>query len=225
VLHVLPMRTVLAAHRPALALAAAAIIVTVVAYVSLIAAAVRRTDRRWELVPLVAWPLLSLPAPFVYAALRDFPLHPRHLLFAWPLLPIVLALAFVRMRPMRPLVVAAVAVQVVALVNLLFNGYYAKDDERGAVRFAEARSGPVAYVLGDVAALYATTRAQGRLKGFVDFAADTDDVWLIDNRSWEEQNQRTRRQLAMHMRAMRMRYAGGMTRFRGIVLRHWTRPR
>ena len=119
---------------------------------------------------------------------------------------------------------AALAVQVVALVNLLFNGYYAKDDERGAVRFAESRSGAVAYVLGDVASLY-TTRTQGRWKGFLEFPADTDDVWLIDNRTWEEQNQQTRRRLAARMRAMHMRYSGGRTGFRGIVLRHWTRPR
>ncbi len=224
VLHVVPFTAVFAAQWPALTVAAAAIAVTVLAYVLLIGGAARTADRRWELVPLVAWPLLSLPAPFVYAALRNFPLHPRHLLFAWPLVPIVLALTLVRSRRMRPLVLAVLAVQAVALVNLLFNGYYAKDDERGAVRFAEERSGAVAYVLGDVASLYAT-RTQGRLKGFLGFPADTDDVWLIDNRSWEEQNQRTRRQLATRMRTMRMQYAGGTTAFRGIVLRHWTRPR
>src|SRR6266404_2625975 len=223
-LHMAPPRALLATHWLALTLAAAAIAVTLVAYAILVAQAARRRDRRWELVPLVAWPLLSLPAPLVYAALRSFPLHPRHLLFAWPLVPIVLALALVRLRRLRPLVVAALAVQVVALVNLLFNGYYAKDDERGAVRFAEERSGAVAYVLGDVASLY-TTHTLGRLKGFVDFPASTDDVWLIDNRTWEAQNQETRRALATRMRAMQMRYAGGTTAYRGIVLRHWTRPR
>jgi len=223
-LHSAAFETILATHWLAFTLGGAAIGVTLVAYVLLVAGAVRHRERRWELVPLVAWPALSLPAPLAYAALRSFPLHPRHLLFAWPLVPIVLALALVRARRTRPAVVAALAVQVVALVNLLFNGYYAKDDERGAVRFAESRSGAVAYVLGDVASLY-TTRTQGRWKGFLEFPADTDDVWLIDNRTWEEQNQQTRRRLAARMRAMHMRYSGGRTGFRGIVLRHWTRPR
>jgi hypothetical protein len=223
-LHVLPFDAIIAAHGLALTLGAAAIGVTAVTYVLLVSDALGRPERRWELVPLVAWPLLSLPAPLAYAVLRNFPLHPRHLLFAWPLVPIVLALGVVRFRRMRPLVVAALAVQAFALVNLLFTGYYAKDDERGAVRFAEERSGAVSYVLGDVASLY-TRRTQGRLKGFLAFPADTDDVWLVDNRTWEEQNQRTRRQLAVRMRAMKMHYAGGTTAFRGIVLRHWTRPR
>src|SRR6185369_6793298 len=89
-LHALPTRTMAAAHWRALVVAAGAIAVSAVAYVLLLRDALRRRERRWELLPLVAWPLLSLPAPFAYAAVRDFPLHPRHLLYAWPLVPIVL---------------------------------------------------------------------------------------------------------------------------------------
>jgi hypothetical protein len=221
-LHTHPLSALIAAHAAAFALAAAAIAVTGLVYASLLGAAVRRRARRWELVPLVAWPLLTTVVPVAYAALRAFPLHPRHLLFVWPLLPIVLGLGLVRGGRLRPLVAAVLALQIVALGNLLFNPRYAKDDERGAVRFAEQRSGAVAYVLGDVAPLYAT-RAQGRGKGFTAFPPATDDVWLVDNRPWEEENHRARARLERALRAMGMHYQGGTTRFRGIVLRHWTR--
>ena len=223
-LHALPMSAVLAAHPLALALAAIAMGITALTHARLVLDAWCAPERRWELIPLVAWPLVSLAGPLAYGVARSFPLHPRHLLFAWPLLPIVLALGVTRYPRLRPFIFASLALQVLALGNLLYDGHYAKDDERGAVHFAEAHSGAVAYVLGDVAPLYAR-RAEGHEKTFGAFRADTDDVWLIDNSAWEAQNQRARRRLALAMRAMHMRYDGGTTRFRGIVLRHWTARR
>ena len=223
-LHAFPMSAILAAHPLALALAAIAMGITALTHARLVLDAWRAPAHRWELIPLVAWPLVSLVGPLAYGAARGFPLHPRHLLFVWPLLPIVLALGVVRYPRLRPFIFASLALQVLALGNLLYDGHYAKDDERGAVHFAEAHSGAVAYVLGDVAPLYAR-RAEGHVKGFDAFRADTDDVWFVDNRAWEAQNQRARRRLALKMRAMGMHYDGGTTRFRGIVLRHWTARR
>src|SRR6185369_5606785 len=158
----------------------------------------RDPRRRSELLVLVVWPLTTMAGPIAYAAAKGFPLHPRHLMLVWPLLPLVLALALVRHPRLRPAVVAAMVVQAVALGNLLFLPAYAKDDERGAVAFAEQHSGGAAYVLGDVAPYYAT-RARGRWKNFRDFATDATDVWLVDNRTWEPQNRELRRQLAQRM--------------------------
>ncbi len=205
-----------------LGLAGAAIAVTLATYASLVVDALRMPARRWELLALIVWPCSALAGPLTYGWLRSFPLHPRHLMVAWPLLPTILALGLVRYPRLRPLLAAALLLQLVALGNLLFVGRYAKDDERGAVRFAEQHSTAPAFVIGDVASLYAT-RVEGRPKGFVDFPAGTHDVWLVDNRSWEDQSRRTRARLELAMRAMGMRYDGGLARFRGIVLRHWSR--
>ena len=220
-LHVQRLSDLVAAHPLSLGLAAVAVAVTITTYGVLVRDAARNRARRWELLPLVVWPLCSLAGPIAYGWLRGFPLHPRHLMMAWLLLPIVVSLGLVRYQRLRPLLVASLLLQVVGLGNLLFVGRYAKDDERGAVHFAERRSGTPAYVLGDVANLYAT-RIEGKAKGFVDFPADTHDVWLVDNRTWEESNQRVRARLARKMRAMGMHYEGGDTRFHGIVLRHWS---
>jgi uncharacterized membrane protein len=223
-LHLWPFAAIVRDYPLAITAATLAIVVTAATHAALVRDAVRHPERRWELLLLVGWPAVSMAGPLCYAALRHFPLHPRHLLFVWPLLPIVLALGLVRHRRARPALLASLALALVATGNLLFNQRYAKDDERAAVRFAEDHSGPVAYVLGDAAMLYAR-RAEGHDKGFGDFRRDADDVWLVDNRVWEEQNQHARRRLALEMQAMGMRYEGGTTSFRGIVLRHWTATR
>ncbi len=219
-LHWRPLAEAARPYAATLALAALAMGVTAITYLLLVRDALRDRTRRRDLLPLVAWPALTLVGPVAYAARSDFPLHPRHLMLAWPILPIVLALGLTRFRRLRPVVIAAIAVQVVALGNLLFDGRYAKDDERGAVAYATSHSGRVAYVLGDVAPLYASA---GRPKNFAAFGRDTDDVWLVDNRTWEPENRRARTRLDVRMRALGMRYRGGTTRFHGLVLRHWTR--
>lgn len=221
-LHVAQSAELLARDPIVLALAAVAMAVTAWTYARLVRDARRDPSRRWELLPLVVWPLASVAGPIAYAAATHFPLHPRHLVFAWPLLPLILALGFQRYRRLRPALAAAAVLQVVALGNLLFDPYYAKDDERGAVAFAEQHSGRNAYVLGDVAPYYAT-RVHGDLKNFRAFGAAPDDVWLVDNRSWEKQNRRWRRDLDRTMTRLGLSYQGGTTSFRGIVLRHWTR--
>src|SRR6185436_324638 len=99
-------------------------------------------------------PAAGLLGPALLAFARDFPLVPRHLMFLWPLLPLLQADLAVRRRPFRGAAVAIVALQAVAAFNLLFNPAYAKDDERGAVRFAEAHSGSKPVILGDAAPLY-----------------------------------------------------------------------
>jgi 4-amino-4-deoxy-L-arabinose transferase-like glycosyltransferase len=223
-LHMIPFADVLWSNRVALTLAGAAIVVTGCTYVSLLRKAASDAERRWELLPLLVWPLASIAGPFAYAAATQFPLHPRHLMLIWPVLPLVLALGLSRYRRLRVPLAGVIALQLVALGNLLFDPYYAKDDERGAVAFAEHQSGAVVYVLGDVAPYYAT-RGEGRLQTFREFAADTDDVWLIDNRSWEEPSRRNLRTLALRLADLGLVYRGGTTRFRGIVLRHWTAHR
>jgi len=223
-LHAHPLSQLAGTYAVSLGLAGAAIAVTLVVYALLVRDALWRPERRWELLALVVWPVCALAGPVAYGWLKSFPLHPRHLMIVWPLLPIVLALGLTRYPRMRPLLAATLLLQLVALGNLLFDGRYAKDDERGAVRYAEQHSTAPGYVIGDVASLY-VTRLEGRPKGFVDFPLGTHDVWLVDNRTWEEQSQRTRAQLKIRMRAMGMRYDGGIANFRGIVLRHWTSAR
>ncbi len=221
-LHVRPLAELAGIYPVSLGLAGAMIAVTAVTYALLVVDAARIRARRWELLALAVWPLCALTGPVAYGWLRSFPLHPRHLMIAWPLLPIIIALGLVRYRRLRPLLAASLLLQLVALTNLLFVARYAKDDERGAVRFAEQHSGAGAYVLGDVAELYAT-RVEGRSRWFLDFVPDTHDVWLVDNRTWEGDNRRARIRLARKMTAMGMRYDGGVTRFHGITLRHWSR--
>lgn len=221
VLHVATIGELLRRYPIALALAGGAIAVTLATWGILVRDAVRDARRRWELLPLVVWPLATIAGPLAYAARTHFPLHPRHLMLVWPLVPLVLALGILRHPRWRLPLAAAVALQVLALGNLLYDPTYAKDDERGAVAFAEQHSTGVAYVLGDVAPYYAT-KTRGRVKNFRDFAPDATDVWLVDNRTWEEPNRLHRRALAVQMRALGLAYVGGTARYHGIVIRHWT---
>jgi len=219
-LHTETMRTLLARHWLALSVAGAVAGVTGTVYLRLIVDALRRPQHRYELLLLMVFPLGSLAGPLAYAMWTDFPLHPRHLLFIWPFVPVVFALGFVRAPRLRPLLVMVAAVQLVAFANLLYQPQYWKDDERGAVRFAEAQSGNHAYVLGDVAPLYCL-RVEGRPKTFTDFPAGTQDVWLVDNRAWEPENGRLRIELNRRMQSMGFASVGSHEDFRGIVLRHW----
>ena len=219
-LHIEAFRTLLARYWLAFGVAGAVVVVTGIVYLRLIVDAVRGPQRRYELLPLVVFPFASLAGPLAYAVLRAFPLHPRHLLFVWPLVPVVLALGFVRMPRLRPVLALVVVAQLVAFANLLFNPRYWQDDERGAVQFAEAQSGDHAYVLGDVAPLYCA-RVQCRNKTFTDFPAGTQDVWLVDNRAWEPENERHLRELERKMQMLGFVSVGVHEGFRGIVLRHW----
>ncbi len=209
-------------HPLALAAAAVAIAATTALYAGTLRDGWRDRGKRWQLVVLVVFPLCSLCGPMVYAAMTEFPLHPRHLLFVWPLVPLALGLSWVAGGWRRGVALAVVGLQVWALWNLLFNGYYAKDDQRAAIQFAEQRSGDAAYVLaeGRVAAYYCT-KTRGRDKDFVDFAPDTREVWFLDNREWEVQNQRNRGRLEHTLSARGFVDAGIYRQFRGITLRHW----
>ena len=220
-LHAKSFSVVVGEQWPALAIAGLALATVGVLYVLLLRDAARRPDRRWELLVLVVFPAASLAGPFIYSAVSEFPLHPRHLLFVWPLVPLTLALALLRAERFRFAVAAVIALQAIAFGNLLFNPYYWKDDERGAVQFAEAHSRPNAYVLGDVAPYYCGQEL-GRKKNFIDFGEDTQEVWFIDNREWEPTNQRDRERLAERLASMGLREDGTYRQFRGIVLRHWT---
>ncbi len=214
------------AHHPvALVLATAAITATAGLFAAAIRDSWRDRGRRWELVILLVFPLFSLLGPMVYAATMQFPLHPRHLLFVWPLVPLTLGLSWVAGGWRRGVTLAVVGLQVCALWNLLFNGYYAKDDQRAAIHFAEQRSGDAAYVLaeGRVAAYYCT-KTRGRDKSFVEFAPDTREVWFLDNREWETPNQGYRWRLEHTLSDGGFIDAGIYRQFRGITLRHWERP-
>jgi len=228
-LHTRAPGCIISEHGVSLALAGAGLIILAAAYLLLLRDARRDPARRWELVPFLLVPAVSLLGPLAYAAGGGFPMHPRHLMFLWPLLPAALALAFLRHRRLRPALAALFVLQAVAFGNLLWNDVYAKDDERGAVRFAEARSGPRACVFGDVAPVY-TSRARGFVKAFVDFRSGplfdggTTDVWWIDNRGWEDPEGRFRRNLERALVPTGLVEDGEPARFRGLVLHHWRVP-
>jgi hypothetical protein len=226
-LHQETMRRMVAHHAVALCAAAAALAVLALALLLLARQAwIDPRSRRTLLVPFSAL-AAGLAGPTLYAVVAGFPLLPRHLMFAWPALPILQALAWERLPPLRPALAAVIAVQLVALGNLLYNPAYAKDDERGAVRFAEAHSGASAVIVGDVAPLY-TEHARGFVRNFTDpgqqgLYDDATDAWLVDNRPWEDPEGRYRARMGRALAEAGLEPAGEDARFRGVVLRHWRR--
>jgi uncharacterized membrane protein len=216
------------AHPAALLLAGAAIAILLAGIGSL----TRRKRGAAEAPPAAVLYLLApaagLLGPALFAFARDFPLVPRHLMFLWPLLPLLQAQLALKRRPFRGAVVAIVALQAVAAFNLLFNPTYAKDDERGAVRFAETHSGPKPLILGDAAPLYAA-RGIGLMKAFTDpgshavIGSEATDLWLVDNRPWEDPDGRMRDKAAQAAGRLGLVEAESDERFRGLVLRHWQR--
>jgi hypothetical protein len=175
-------------------------------------------------------PVLGVLGPLVYTVMRDFPLVPRHLIFVWPIVPLLEGVAFVRQKRLRPALLALFLLQAVALANLLFDPAYGKDDERAAVRHAEEASGARAYVLGDAAPLY-TRHTTGLIKARVDpartdlFDPGATDLWLVDNRPWEDPHGRYRAKL--DQAAARLGLGPGTVdgRYAGIILWHWSRAR
>jgi hypothetical protein len=185
------------------------------------------SERPLPVLVLMA-PLIGVLGPLVYTVTRDFPLVPRHLIFVWPLVPLLEGVAFARLKHLRPALLALFLLQAVALANLLFDPAYGKDDERAAVRHAEEGSGTRAYVLGDAAPLY-TRRATGLMKAQVDparidlFDPGTTDLWLVDNRPWEDPLGRYRAKV--DQAAARLGLGPGAVdgRYAGIILWHWSR--
>jgi hypothetical protein len=173
-------------------------------------------------------PVLGVLGPLVYTVMRDFPLVPRHLIFVWPIVPLLEGVAFARLKRLRPALLALFLLQGVALANLLFDPAYGKDDERAAVRHAEEASGARAYVLGDAAPLY-TRRTTGLMKAQVDparpdlFDRGATDLWLVDNRAWEDPQGRYRAKV--DQAASRLGLGPGTVdgRYAGIILWHWSR--
>jgi 4-amino-4-deoxy-L-arabinose transferase-like glycosyltransferase len=226
-LHLYPLRRLILDHALPVAAASLALVVLALALVALARAARRDPRQRGTLRLFVLAPIIGLIGPFLYVALASFPLLPRHMMFVWPVVPILQALAFLRLPRLRPALAAVVALQALALANLLWNPAYAKDDERGAVRWAETQSGAGAVILGDVAPAY-TTLARGLVRNLTDpgdpaiFAGAT-DVWFVDNRPWEDPEGRYRAKIERATSSAGLRPAGEDTRFRGLVLRHWRR--
>jgi hypothetical protein len=222
-----PLRRLILDHPLSVVAAGLGLAVLALALVSLARAARRDPRQRGTLQLFFLAPIAGLIGPFLYVALASFPLLPRHMMFVWPVVPILQALAFLRLPRLRPALAAIVALQALALLNLLWNPAYGKDDERGAVRFAETRSGAAAVVVGDVAPVY-TKVARGLVRNQTDpgdpaiFAGST-DVWLIDNRPWEDPEGRYRGRLERAAVLAGLRPAAEETRFRGLVLRHWRR--
>jgi hypothetical protein len=219
----------LRAHPLALLSAAAGLVLLGVVLVALL----RRDPQGSRAAPslraiFVLAPLCGAAGPLLYAMARGFPLVPRHLIFAWPVVPILEAAAFARLPRFRPALLALFLLQAVALSNLLYDPAFGKDDERAAVAHAEERSGERAYVVGDAAPLYAR-RTKGLMKARVDPADDhlfedgTTDLWLVDNRAWEDPDGRYRARMDLAARRLGLGPGTVDGRYAGIVLWHWRR--
>ena len=226
-LHVRPARALLAAHPLAIGLGALALVALLAGLRSVCLRGKEAIDRVAPVLFLLA-PAAGILGPVAYGFARDFPLVPRHLMFLWPLVPMLQAWLWVRRQHFRPAVGAVVALQVFACGALLFAPAYAKDDERGAVRFAEAQSGDRPVILGDAAPLYAV-RGAGLMKAYTSpgSAAVLDsgatDLWLVDNRPWEDPEGTLRDRTARAAERLGMNEAGAYEQFPGLVLRHWRR--
>ena len=172
-------------------------------------------------------PAAGVAGPVAYALATHFPLHPRHLMFLAPIVPLLLARLVLSRGPGRLAAAALVALQIGALVNLRADPAYAKDDERGAVRFAEERSAGEACIVGDVAPLY-VTRSTGLVEQFADLrdprlCADVADLWWVENRPWEDPDGRVRRKMERAARERGLEPLGTEGDFRGVTLHHWRR--
>ena len=172
-------------------------------------------------------PAVGVAGPLGYALATHFPLHPRHLMFLAPLVPLLLARLILAKGPGRWAAAALVALQIGALFNLHADPAYAKDDERSAVRFAEERSTGPACIVGDVAPLY-VTRATGLIEQFADLrnprlCADIVDLWWVENRPWEDPDGRARRKIERAARERGLEPVGTEGDFVGVTLHHWRR--
>jgi hypothetical protein len=210
-----------------MAAAAAALLMLALAAFLLARRAWGDQERRFTVIAVSLALVSGLLGPAFYVVLRNFPLLPRHLIYVWPALPILEAVALARLPRLRLPLLAVLALQAFALLSLLYNPIYAKDDERGAIHFALGRSGERPVVLGDVAPVYAP-RGRGLLRNHTDpddtsRFADATDVWLVDTRSWEDPAGRYRARLQRALDGLGMTYAGEEGEFRGVVLRHWRR--
>jgi uncharacterized membrane protein len=173
-------------------------------------------------------PAIGVAGPVAYALATHFPLHPRHLMYLAPVVPLLLARLLVAGGSGRWAAAALVLLQAGALYNLRADPAYARDDERGAVRFAEAQSPGAACIVGDTAPLY-VTRATGLQEQFDDvrntrLCADAVDLWWVENRPWEDPEGRMRRRLERAAAARGLVEAGREDRFAGITLHHWRKP-
>jgi hypothetical protein len=226
-LHAVALRALLARHQVALAAAAASLLVLALAAILLGRRAWTDPRGAATVTAVVLALVAGLLGPAFYVVLRDFPLLPRHLIYVWPAVPILEAVAIARLPRLRPLLLAVLALQGLALLNLLYNPVYAKDDERGAIRFALGRSGGSPVIVGDVAPVYAPG-GHGLLRNHTDpgdtaHFAGASDVWLVDSRAWEDPGGRYRARLQSALDGLGMTYAGEEGTFRGVVLRHWRR--
>jgi 4-amino-4-deoxy-L-arabinose transferase-like glycosyltransferase len=228
-LHTKLLLEIIRDHPLSLAAGAVALSVMGFAWWRLVRDAWRSDDRRWEAAVLLFAPSAGLLGPALYAVLLGFPLVPRHLMFVFPLLPVATALAWLRMPRLRPALAAVAALQLLTFGNLLWNGRFAKDDERGAVRFAEASSEAAGtYILGDVAPLY-TTRAHGMLLRTVDLGLEPEwvrsaqDIYYVEVRRWEQGRDRYLEKLARLTEREGLPYKGHDLRFLGVRLHHWAR--
>ena len=229
--HTLDVAGLLRLHGAALATAATVLALVVAAAARLLAgrggADTPGAGAAADRVAFLLIPLVGGAGPLGYAFATHFPLHPRHLMFLAPLVPLLLARLILAKGPGRWAAAALVALQIGALVNLHANPVYAKDDERGAVRFAERRSTGPACIVGDVAPLY-VTRATGLIEQFADLrdprlCTDVVDLWWIENRPWEDPDGRARRKIERAARDRGLEPLGTGGDFVGVTLHHWRR--
>jgi len=226
-LHIRPAMTLLATHPLAMGLGALALAALLAGLWSVCRGGTDAIDDVAPVLFLLA-PAVGILGPVAYAFALGFPLVPRHLMFLWPLVPMLQAWLWVRRKHFRPAVGAIVALQAFACGALLFAPAYAKDDERGAVRFAEAQSGGRPVILGDAAPLY-VARGAGFMKAYTNpgsavvLNSGATDLWLVDNRPWEDPEGTLRDRTARASERLGMTEAGAYEQFRGLVLRHWRR--
>ena len=206
-----------------MALAATILAGSALTYATIVVRGASQREHRWELLPFVIGPAVMVLPPLLYAAVWQFPLHIRHFLNVWALLPVTLAVGATRSKVGGCVFIATFALQLYSLGNLLFNEYYGKDDARSAIEFVEARADESAFVLGNVAPYYCQ-RASGRKKSFHDFPASTKEIWLLYNRPWERPSIRSRRRLEEKAKSLGMVHVESHRQFRGIELEHWRVP-
>jgi hypothetical protein len=223
-LHTDDLSEILGEHGIALAAAAAALAILAVVVAVHVRSRWADPSRRGCAVALVIAPILTLLGPLAYVLATHFPLTPRHLMFVWPAIPVLLALTAAEQGRLRPPLVGVAAVMMVSSANLLWNPEYAKDDERAAVHYAAERSRVPAYVFGDVAPLYArgSTTLIGRFRSEVDdvrLEPRPQEVWLIQTREW--QGSTDREVLGRRLSSIGFHYDGIVARFRGVALHHW----
>ncbi len=221
-LHEKPFNLILTEHPLAVATAGAVVSGTLLVYLALLKTWATERTGRWQLVPLALAPAVMILPPLAYGLAASFPLHIRHFLFVWPVLPLVLALGALRTRFGALVYAAAFVVASISTFNLLVDENYSKDDARGAVSFAESSSHGKVVILGEAARFYCS-HATCYPRSFHAIEADTDHLWLLYNRGWASENRKFLDRVVHAAESSGLRKVPVEAVFHGIELMHWSK--